>query len=415
MSYANDAQASNPGNSDSMGTEDETDLGKSISTPDTQTDNTMDFGRGSVSNVTNSSTYSPSFAAMGLMGRGLDPRGLKGFKDTSFSKVGGQFGPVAFNPIQQLDPTQIGRYTDALRGIGQFSTFGNRRSERPGKGALAALGLSGIGALDTMSIDALSAMMAASNPAMSRDNPYGAPAPPGYISTIGQMLGFDMSPSFSMSDKEAAETARGALSYGSVPGQSITDYGMPSGIQNQFSKAVEDITFGKVKEDISNVGKSISSAFSEAIGFMSDPKGGSNTKDSDFNGLMSASATPQSFDMFGGRTNNTSDSMSKDAAYGSLSSKANEKEGYGAPSLGIASLDIGAKDVMNNVTPSNMAQGYEKRADAASTFKNIGKEMTNYIGPDGKELFGNPNLRLNIGVNEKNEPQAKFSYNFATG
>ena len=35
--------------------------------------NTMDFGRGSVSNITNAANYDPNFAALGMIGRGLTP------------------------------------------------------------------------------------------------------------------------------------------------------------------------------------------------------------------------------------------------------------------------------------------------------------------------------------------------------
>ena len=35
--------------------------------------NVMDFGRGPVSNITNSPNYDPNFAALGMIGRGLTP------------------------------------------------------------------------------------------------------------------------------------------------------------------------------------------------------------------------------------------------------------------------------------------------------------------------------------------------------
>ena len=149
----------------------------------------------------------------------------------------------------------------------------------------------------------------------------------------------------------------------------------------------------KMSQDFSNIGKNISSAFSDAIGFMTDPRGGSNPKNSDFTGLMSTSVAPQSFDMFGGRTKNTSDSMSRDAAYGSLSSKANEKEGYG-----IASLDLDkSKDADMQV------------ADALSIFSDIkgfAKDVTNkdkgyQVGPG----------KFNVDIDPRNPYSPEFKYN----
>ena len=63
--------------------------------------NTMDFGRGSVSNVSNMSNYDPNFAALDKVSRGLDPRGLKDFEKTSGL---GFDSRVEMNPLAQIDP-----------------------------------------------------------------------------------------------------------------------------------------------------------------------------------------------------------------------------------------------------------------------------------------------------------------------
>jgi len=148
----------------------------------------------------------------------------------------------------------------------------------------------------------------------------------------------------------------------------------------------------KMSQDFSDIGKNISSAFSDAIGFMTDPKGGSSPKNSDFTGLMSTSVAPQSFDMFGGRTNNTSDSMSKDAAYGSLSSKANEKEGYG-----IASLDLDkSKDADMQV------------ADALSIFSDI-KGFAKDVTDKDKGYQVGPG-KFNVDIDPRNPYSPQFKY-----
>ena len=63
---------------------------------------------GSRSNITNSSSYDPTFAALGQLSRGLDPRDLKGYQDTSFAKQNVD-GIMSLRPnsLQQLNQPQV--------------------------------------------------------------------------------------------------------------------------------------------------------------------------------------------------------------------------------------------------------------------------------------------------------------------
>ena len=114
-----------------------------------------------------------------------------------------------------------------------------------------------------------------------------------------------------MSLKDAVQTARSGLSYGTVPGQNVSNFGQISGITDQFSKDMSNISMDKIGRDFSTAGKGIANlavnAFNEvtttvqdAIEFATNPYGG--VTDKDFSGMMSSrddqsSGTQQISDM----------------------------------------------------------------------------------------------------------------------
>ena len=72
--------------------------------------NVMDFGRGSVSNITNASNYDPNFAGLGMIGRGLNP-GFQTANQMTFDVPSylqpqlegkfGKFGPKYYSPVER--------------------------------------------------------------------------------------------------------------------------------------------------------------------------------------------------------------------------------------------------------------------------------------------------------------------------
>ncbi len=84
------------------------------------TPNVMDFGRGSVSNITNAANYDPNFAALGMIGRGLTP-GFDLRNQISFDvpsqmlpQLEGSRGPLApkfYSPVErtlvEMEPVGI--------------------------------------------------------------------------------------------------------------------------------------------------------------------------------------------------------------------------------------------------------------------------------------------------------------------
>ena len=262
--------------------------------------NVQDFGRGSVSNVSNARNYDPNFAMVDKASRGLAGQipGLKGYDKTTFGMN------ISMNPLAQIDPkSALGqKYSQALsmapNMMGPFS-----------KAGLQGLSLAQIDQMDPAS---LAGLMAASN--MSRGNAYGTTSIPGYMGTIAEMLGAVKGPqdiSYNMSLKDAIQTARSGLSYGTVPGQNVSNFGQISGITDQFSKDMSNISMDKIGRDFSTAGKGIANlavnAFNEvtttvqdAIEFATNPYGG--VTDKDFSGMMSSrddqsSGTQQISDM----------------------------------------------------------------------------------------------------------------------
>ena len=114
-----------------------------------------------------------------------------------------------------------------------------------------------------------------------------------------------------MSLKDAIEKSRAGLAYGTVLGQNVSNFGQISGITDQFSKDMSNISMDKIGRDFSTAGKGIANlavnAFNEvtttvqdAIEFATNPYGG--VTDKDFSGMMSSrddqsSGTQQISDM----------------------------------------------------------------------------------------------------------------------
>ena len=101
--------------------------------------NVMDYGRGSVSNVTNAANYDPNFAALGMIGRGLTP-GFDLRNQISFNvpsqmlpQIEGKYGPIGakyYSPVERFmqedlaDFVQSGPGIMGLVGRGLDSLFG---------------------------------------------------------------------------------------------------------------------------------------------------------------------------------------------------------------------------------------------------------------------------------------------------
>ena len=258
----------------------------------------MDLGPGRTGNRTNISnvglgsnlSYSPSFAAEVAIGQGLDPRGLKGFSSVpanlSFPSIPGNpslaslgYNPsISTNPLAQIDPkSALGqKYSQALSMapniMGPFS-----------KASLQGLSLAQIDKMDPAS---LAGLMAAAN--MSRNNAYGTTSVPGYMGAIAQMTGMVKGPqdiSYDMSLKDAVEKSRAGLAYGTVPGQSTSNFGQISGITDQISKDFSAAGKG-IASAASNAFNDVTQAVADALGFATDPYGGMHY--SEFSGTMSS-------------------------------------------------------------------------------------------------------------------------------
>ena len=112
--------------------------------------NTMDFGRGSVSNISNASNFDPNFAALNMIGRGLTP-GFDLRNQISFDVPGsmlpqleGKYGPVGakfYSPVEralvEMEPVGI----MSMIGKGFQSIMDSAKSSF--NDAKSALGLKG--------------------------------------------------------------------------------------------------------------------------------------------------------------------------------------------------------------------------------------------------------------------------------
>ena len=200
-------------------------------------------GDPSRSNVIGMANYDPSFAASLDISRGLDPRGIAGFKDTVFAKTNTP------NPLQQLDQTQVNRITDALKLSGASDTYKQVSSLRGDdlKNYAAGMDLKGLNLADFDKMDTQSLANVFSSLGMTDKNPYGISAQgtsTGTIGAISNLLGLDTTPDFSrkgtptyMSPKDIAEKARAGLGFASS-GRDPSEFGSLSGIANQFGRDV---------------------------------------------------------------------------------------------------------------------------------------------------------------------------------
>ena len=216
--------------------------------------NTMDFGRGSVSNVSNMSNYDPNFAANIAVSRGLDPRGLKDFDQTP-----GQPGfdsRISMNPLAQIDPkSALGqRHLQALRAAPNVT--GPFR-----EGLLNNLTLAEIDKLDPADLSRLYASQD-----MSRTNTYGTKELPGIGITpilMNYLYGGDPTKfSYNRSDTDSIQTGRSRLNYGTIPGNDINDFGQVDII-------------GKLSDGFTE----ISDAVKDMLGFAKNSRGGYTAED----------------------------------------------------------------------------------------------------------------------------------------
>ena len=204
------------------------------------------------SNITNSSSYDPTFAALGQLSRGLDPRDLKGYQDTSFAKQNVD-GIMSLRPnsLQQLNKPQVDRITEALRLSGNTDAYKQVSSLRGDdlKNYAAGMDLKNLNLSDFDKMDTQSLANIFSTLGMSEKNPYGISAQgtqTGITGVISNLLGADTNPDFrgSMSSKDIAEKARAGLGFATGSGQlnpnanprNPMEFGSVSGIANQFGR-----------------------------------------------------------------------------------------------------------------------------------------------------------------------------------
>ena len=111
--------------------------------------NVMDFGRGSVSNITNAANYDPNFAALSMMGRGLTPSfGLRNqinfdVPSSMLPQIEGRLGPVGpkfYSPAERFLQEDLTDFVQAGPGI--VGLIGNFLSDNFND-AKKALGLDG--------------------------------------------------------------------------------------------------------------------------------------------------------------------------------------------------------------------------------------------------------------------------------
>jgi len=204
------------------------------------------------SNITNSSSYDPTFAALGQLSRGLDPRDLKDYQDTSFAKQNVD-GIMSLRPnsLQQLNQPQVDRITEALKLSGNTDAYKQVSSLRGDdlKNYAAGMDLKNLNLSDFDKMDTQSLANIFSTLGMSEKNPYGISAQgtqTGITGVISNLLGADTNPDFrgSMSSKDIAEKARAGLGFATGSGQlnpnanprNPMEFGSVSGIANQFGR-----------------------------------------------------------------------------------------------------------------------------------------------------------------------------------
>ena len=73
------------------------------------------------SNISNSDSYDPTFAAQSKLSQGLDPRGLQGFNTTAFNNPDflSQYGSN-YNPLEQLDELQQANVLNAMTAANSY-------------------------------------------------------------------------------------------------------------------------------------------------------------------------------------------------------------------------------------------------------------------------------------------------------
>ena len=204
------------------------------------------------SNITNSSSYDPTFAALGQLSRGLDPRDLKDYQDTSFAKQNVD-GIMSLRPnsLQQLNQPQVDRITEALKLSGNTDAYKQVSSLRGDdlKNYAAGMDLKNLNLSDFDKMDTQSLANIFSTLGMSEKNPYGISgqgSQTGITGFISNLLGADTNPDFreSMSSKDIAEKARAGLGFATGSGQlnpnanprNPMEFGSVSGIANQFGR-----------------------------------------------------------------------------------------------------------------------------------------------------------------------------------
>ena len=204
------------------------------------------------SNITNSSSYDPTFAALDQLSRGLDPRDLKDYQNTAFAKQNVD-GIMSLRPnsLQQLNQPQVDRITEALKLSGNSDAYKQVSSLRGDalKNYAAGMDLKNLNLSDFDKMDTQSLANIFSTLGMSEKNPYGISAQgtqTGITGVISNLLGADTNPDFrgSMSSKDIAEKARAGLGFATGSGQlnpnanprNPMEFGSVSGIANQFGR-----------------------------------------------------------------------------------------------------------------------------------------------------------------------------------
>jgi len=300
-----------------------------------------DIGPGRTGNRTNISnvglgsnlTYSPTFAAEVAIGQGLNPfNSVPGFTGLGLSPNSG-YGVNSPAAQRARDQRQISL---TLQDLASKGLYGSKAQQAVIDANLSLPAVQqnqfakevmddiksgfygskaqqqGIAGLRGSDLGFMASALGYAPPSIdakgrATGNPYGPGSAKAsdysMFGPVGQMLG--LARGLGLVDKEdrGTFTTTPADYYDTVA--KGLDYTQRGGNIASFGN-MGSIT-DKMSQDFSDIGKNISSAFSDAVGFMMDPKGGSSPKNSDFTGLMSTSIPSQSFDEFGDKTkdNNT--------------------------------------------------------------------------------------------------------------
>jgi len=214
----------------------------------------------SVSNISNSDSYDPTFAAEAKLSRGLDPRGLQGFNTTAFNNPEflSQYGSTS-NPLEQLNESQQANVLNAMTSARNYTPEAGLRSSFIENYRNNPMGL--INDIKTGKIDAETGGQVFGSLGLNIDRPYGDST----FSLFGKEANYPMSP------KDKAELGVTALNY-NLSGKDPTRFS-----ENPYTtvkRGIQDAGIAALKEASdfivnSSAGKSVTE-YLQSLNIMED-------------------------------------------------------------------------------------------------------------------------------------------------